>query len=98
MKQVATVFAKSGFISFLALIILAMTPMSYLPQFLSLAAAGWEGLVLVLIIGGVPFGGFLLTFIISRSGERLLNAASLAGFWIGSISGSLAGTKLMGAS
>lgn len=98
MKQLTHTFAKTAVISFLLLAGLALTPLSFFPLFLSLAAEGWKGLVLVLLVAGAPFGGFLLLLILSRSGERLHNTASLAGIWTGAIAGSFAGVKLMGAS
>lgn len=107
MKQHAHTFAKSALTSFLVLAGLAFTPLSFLPISLALAVAfattGWNEALLVYLVGvlifiGLPFGGFLFAIIFSRSGERLRNIVSLAGIWIGSLTGSLAGVKMMGAS
>lgn len=98
MKQLTHSFAKTTVISFLVLAGLALTPLSFFPHLLALATTGWDEAFLVYLIIGAPFGGFLLLLILSRSGERLHNTASLAGLWTGSIAGSFAGVKLMGAS
>jgi len=98
MKQLAHSFTKTAVISFLVLASLALTPLSFFPRLLAFATTGWDEAFLVYLIIGAPFGGFLLLLILSRSGERLRDTASLSGVWVGSIAGSFAGVKLMGAS
>jgi len=95
MKPVARSFAKATLIYFLAMTLLAFTPLSFLPKFFSLALEGMHGVVLVLVVAGAPFGGFLFVLLFSGSGHRISNAASTAGFWVGTITGSFTGMKLL---
>ncbi|KIC31132.1 hypothetical protein [Leisingera sp. ANG-M6] len=98
MKQVAHNFMKTAVFSFLVLAGLALTPLSFFPRLLAFATTGWDEAFFVYLFLGAPFGGFLLLLILSRSGDRLRDTASLAGVWAGAIAGSFAGVKLMGAS
>ena len=95
MKPIARRFAKATLIYFLAMTILAFTPLSFLPKFFGLALEGMHGVVLVMAIAGAPFGGFLFVLLFSGSDRRISDAASVAGFWVGTVSGSFTGMKLL---
>lgn len=95
MKPIARSFAKATLIYFLVMTIIAFTPLSFLPKFFSLALEDMHSFVLVLAIAGAPFGGFLFVLLFSGSGHRISDAASVAGFWIGTITGSWTGVKLL---
>ena len=90
------IWAAAMFVLFIAL---CWTPLNFFPMLLGIgAAAGWPGIMVILLILGVPFGGFFY-LVVSKIwyGERTLfwkEAGCLTGYWCGSISGSVAGIRL----
>lgn len=101
MKPITRTIGKAALIGFLLMVILAFTPLSFLPKLFSLAVGmGLEGdwlagLVLVLVVAGMPFGGFLWALLFSRSDQHISSVASVAGLWIGTFAGSWTGTKIL---
>jgi len=81
MRLITNRFLITGGISFVVFIALAFTPLAILPIVFSFAATGWSGIFLLLMIIGVPFGGFVFLLITTPQNRWLLDAAKLAGFW-----------------
>jgi hypothetical protein len=89
--------AKNSSIGFIVMVCISFTPLVWLPHIFVLPLLGGGSVfILMLFIAGAPFGGVLFTFLCSPKGKRLSNAAGLAGVWLGTISGSWIGLKLVG--
>lgn len=99
MSKSLTRFMKSAGVCFALLFVLSFTPLSFVPivvvMLFSIASLGWEGIMFALLAAGAPLGGYLFLLLFSPSSKWIDEAASLTGFWIGSISGSLADVKVV---
>jgi len=95
-----TTLAKAFLVTFAIFAFLAFSPLQFIPMLFSLAAADWAGIALLLLILGAPFGGFLMLFLfaaVRRDYEFFWrDAAGLAGFWFGAVSGSVFGLHTSG--
>ncbi|NDW48076.1 hypothetical protein [Ruegeria sp. PrR005] len=89
-------FAIFAGCSFVLLAALAFTPLDGIPMIMSLAAFGWEGLLVTLLAIGAPFGGFLLLLLVTPTSRWAHEASALSGMWFGTIFGSFTGLKLAG--
>lgn len=89
-------FAIFAGCSFVLFAVLAFTPLDGIPMIMSLAAYGWEGLVLTLFVAGAPFGGFLMLLLLTPASRWAHEASALSGIWFGTIFGSITGLKLEG--
>ncbi len=87
-------FLKTAVICFIPLFGLSFTQFATIPLIFSLAASGWEGLVVVLLLAGAPFGGYLFLLILEKPRNWLHQAAGLTGMWVGAFLGSMTGLKI----
>ncbi|MDU8928242.1 hypothetical protein RXV86_12670 [Alisedimentitalea sp. MJ-SS2] len=95
-SYVASFFKVAG-IGFAVLVVLAFMPsFSALLMLFVLGTTSWEGALLMLLIAGAPFGGFLFALLFSKQNQRLREAAQLAGLWVGAVAGSWTGLSTAG--
>jgi len=89
-------FSRYAGACFLLLFALYFTPFFWLPGLLSLVTEGWIGILFIFGLGGAPFAGFLMLWIVSPRDKYFLKASKLAGMWFGSIVGSIFGNNVVG--
>jgi hypothetical protein len=81
-------FLVALLVSFLIMLVLAFTPLSFIPMLFGVMTEGWGLTVLVLLLFGAPLGGFgLIAFSAIWTGWEAAAKAGcqLAGAWFGAL-------------
>ena len=87
-------FVKYASIFFAILIALSFSPIATIVWVLAISTMDWGFFLLMLLIAGAPFGGFLFLLMFTRPNKWAFEASGLAGVWVGALVGARVGITL----